>query len=246
MIILLLFCFSNGIWGYFPSGKEAMLSDLFLREVFNRMGKDMNENNNYYEFSDNLLGPLDARSLNRAVGDLEDEQLLPVNYNRLGSKGRIHPSLRDQEFLQHSSLWGSQLMSGGAGEGKQLLRPEGSVKNKQEVKTDSTLPAYCNPPNPCPIGYSAEHGCLEEFENSASFSRKYQAAQDCMCDSEHMFDCPNPVVSSGPDNSGIDSFDPLEFNKFLEGAIQMEAKENPFLVGERLPVAAKKGNNVVF
>ncbi|KAJ8931326.1 hypothetical protein NQ314_015772 [Rhamnusium bicolor] len=49
-------------------------------------------------------------------------------------------------------------VSGGAGEGNQLLRPEG-LKNKQEVKTDSTLPAYCNPPNPCPVGYSGEF-CL--------------------------------------------------------------------------------------
>lgn len=30
------------------------------------------------------------------------------------------------------------------------------------------------------------------FENSASYSRHYQAAQDCMCDTEHMFECPNP------------------------------------------------------
>jgi len=30
---------------------------------------------------------------------------------------------------------------------------------------------------------------LTEFENTASFSRNYQAAQDCMCDTEHMFDC---------------------------------------------------------
>lgn len=29
-----------------------------------------------------------------------------------------------------------------------------------------------------------------DFENSASFSREYQASQECMCDSEHMFECP--------------------------------------------------------
>ena len=37
-----------------------------------------------------------------------------------------------------------------------------------------------------PIGPIAEDGCLEEFENTAAFSREYQAAQDCMCDTEHM------------------------------------------------------------
>ena len=38
------------------------------------------------------------------------------------------------------------------------------------------LPAYCDPPNPCPKGYTAEDGCIEveEFENRAEFSRKYQ------------------------------------------------------------------------
>lgn len=35
----------------------------------------------------------------------------------------------------------------------------------------------------------AEDGCLEEFENTAAFSREYQAAQDCMCDTEHMVIC---------------------------------------------------------
>ena len=36
----------------------------------------------------------------------------------------------------------------------------------------------------------AEDGCIEDFENTAAFTRDYQASQDCMCDSEHMFDCP--------------------------------------------------------
>ena len=36
----------------------------------------------------------------------------------------------------------------------------------------------------------AEDGCLEDFVNSADFSRDYQSSQKCMCDREHMFDCP--------------------------------------------------------
>lgn len=47
-------------------------------------------------------------------------------------------------------------ITGGAGEGVQTLNPENPVRNKNEVKTDATLPAYCNPPNPCPVGYSGE------------------------------------------------------------------------------------------
>ena len=47
-------------------------------------------------------------------------------------------------------------MQGGAGEGNQRLKPDGSVRNVQVIKTDAVLPAYCNPPNPCPIGYTGE------------------------------------------------------------------------------------------
>ncbi|KAH6919898.1 hypothetical protein HPB50_029114 [Hyalomma asiaticum] len=42
----------------------------------------------------------------------------------------------------------------GAGEGFQRLKPDGIAKNVQVVKTDAVLPAYCNPPNPCPKGYT--------------------------------------------------------------------------------------------
>lgn len=37
----------------------------------------------------------------------------------------------------------------------------------------------------------ASDGCEENFQNTAAFSRKYQARQKCMCDTEHMFDCPD-------------------------------------------------------
>lgn len=76
---------------------------------------------------------------------------------------------------------------GGAGEGEQQLRPEDDFEQRQQVKSDNVLPEYCQPPNPCPVGYTAADGCLEEFENSAEFSRNYQAQQQCLCDHEHMF-----------------------------------------------------------
>merc|ERR1712123_414838 len=41
---------------------------------------------------------------------------------------------------------------------KQTHNSKGQIKN-------SMLPAYCDPPNPCPIGYTAEDGCIEMFEN---------------------------------------------------------------------------------
>lgn len=45
---------------------------------------------------------------------------------------------------------------GGAGEGKQHLKPEGEQENKQEVKSDEVLPFYCHPPNPCPKGMTGK------------------------------------------------------------------------------------------
>jgi len=97
---------------------------------------------------------------------------------------------RDAEQLPQNSLYGHKYVAGGAGEGKQFLKPQGNVPNKEEVKTDAVLPAYCEPPNPCPRGMTAEDGCLEEFDNTADFSRQYQESQQCMCDEEHMYSCP--------------------------------------------------------
>ena len=52
------------------------------------------------------------------------------------------------------------------------------LSGKGHVK-GGVLPAYCDPPNPCPKGYTSEDGCIEvdEFENKAEFSRKYQVCK---------------------------------------------------------------------
>ncbi|GFT67242.1 hypothetical protein NPIL_254292 [Nephila pilipes] len=149
-------------------------------------------------------------------------------------------SIRDQEYLEHSNLYGKQSMQGGAGEGFQRLKPDGSIKNVHIVKTDALLPSYCTPVNPCPLGYVADDGCLEEFENTAAFSREYQQHQDCICDSEHMFDCPGATRENEIDtlarsfeNEGLTD---SRLNRFLQ---DMEPA-NPYLEGEKLPVIAKK------
>jgi len=171
-------------------------------------------------------------------------------------------AIRDPELLAQSSLWGHKYMAGGAGKGGQYLMPDGSVISKQEVKTDAVLPAYCEPPNPCPPGFTGEDGCLEDFENSADFSREYQARQDCMCDEEHMFSCPPShkkvsdllhaedaaVIAEFSDglnrllqNANIkDHHKTLVAKKFH--AKRAPAKRNPYLAdGEPLRVVAKKG-----
>lgn len=103
------------------------------------------------------------------------------------------------EYIDHPlALIGHQYVQGGAGEGRQLLGPDGTFENVQVIKSDHAVPSYCDPPNPCPIGYTAEDGCLEKFINSASFSREYQAKQQCSCDDEHsLFNCGSPTTLNG-------------------------------------------------
>jgi len=98
------------------------------------------------------------------------------------------------------------------------------------------LPAYCDPPNPCPPGYTNSDGCIEDFENSSEFSRNFQASQKCICDTEHMFNCPPSPPPSGQQPTPADT----EFLSELPG-LTADGRENPFLGGQKLPVAAKKG-----
>merc|ERR1712037_943437 len=50
-----------------------------------------------------------------------------------------------------------------------------ATRQGKQIKS-SMLPAYCDPPNPCPLGYTAQDGCIEDFENNSEFSQKYQAS----------------------------------------------------------------------
>ncbi|XP_076273805.1 secretogranin_V domain-containing protein 7B2 [Rhynchophorus ferrugineus] len=251
--VILLLVPLSGVLCYLPNGKESYLTSIFLRDLVNRINGKQDLRNgeiSYLDLTDGL--PLDTRTLTR---DLEEEQMFPLDYDSLGDIN-MHPSIRDQEYLQHSSLWGNQYISGGSGDGNQILTP-GLKINKQEIKTDATLPAYCNPPNPCPVGYTEEQGCLEDFENTAAYSRSYQAMQDCMCDTEHMFDCPS---ASNPMEDPMDVAR-VDFGRLLQQSLKMnqyphknlvakkyhttdKANANPFLEGEKLPVAAKKGTNM--
>ncbi|XP_043237666.1 neuroendocrine protein 7B2-like [Amphibalanus amphitrite] len=227
------------------------LADAFLQNVLQRYEPKDYPSPDYVEFMERAL-----RHPSLQYDDLADPAAAAGEGYGLADYDyrQAAPSLRDREFLQHSSLWGNQYVAGGAGEGSQHLRPEGSIKNQQVTKTDGVLPAYCEPPNPCPLGYTASDGCLETFENSAAFSRKYQARQECMCDTEHMFNCPDStsdseisalarsITNKGLDESALNSLmmDP-EKSKVVAKKFHPSKRDNPYLQGERLPVAAKKG-----
>lgn len=94
---------------------------------------------------------------------------------------------RDEEQEIHSPLIsGFKYVSGGAGEGQQHLSPNGEFPNHLEVKTDEELPSYCDPPNPCPLGFEGEDCDASPMSAfTADYSRMYQAEQDCQCDKDH-------------------------------------------------------------
>ena len=128
----------------------------------------------------------------------------------------------------------------------------------QAPNPTSMLPAYCDPPNPCPIGYTSADGCIEDFENTSEFSRRYQASQKCICDTEHMFDCPEENAHRGPEDiaavvrilkciltSNVFKmyFDPLQnILANIDGLVSTDTDNNPYMDGQKLPVAAKKGH----
>jgi len=105
----------------------------------------------------------------------------------------------------------------------------------ESLHSNTMLPAYCDPPNPCPIGYTTADGCIEDFENSSEFSRGYQSRQKCICDTEHMFDCPEENAHRGAN-------DIAAVNILAEVPGLVPDENNPYLGGQKLPVAAKKGN----
>jgi len=109
-----------------------------------------------------------------------------------------------------------------------------------KAATAAMLPAYCDPPNPCPPGYSSADGCIEDFENSSDFSRNFQSQQKCICDTEHMFNCPagqGAQPSQPPKNHKTTD---TSFLSEMPG-LTADGRENPYFGGQKLPIAAKKG-----
>jgi hypothetical protein len=176
--IVLLATALLGVSAYYDLKEPSYISDALLRDLFaDVMGKDLVAEASD-EYMDDEPAPMSNARLSMMARATKDQNERLMDYDSLLDRAiNPHPSLRDSEYMQHNSLFGAQFMSGGAGEGPHLPKPQ--------VKTDA-LPAYCNPPNPCPVGYSEDQGCTIDFENTASFSREYQAAQECMCDSEHV------------------------------------------------------------
>uniref|UniRef100_A0A0P6H311 Neuroendocrine protein 7B2 n=2 Tax=Daphnia magna TaxID=35525 RepID=A0A0P6H311_9CRUS len=242
----------------FRSHQETMLSDAYLRGIMNHLGDKMLAEaagaEGYLDYplpsyEDMMMSPSVA---SEAESDIKEYEEAPEGLNEPRERLGLGLSLRDQEYLKHSSLFSRQQEDDQPSSGV-VGAPTGSLKISETAsttsgssssgKSENVLPAYCNPPNPCPIGYTAEDGCLEEFENTAAFSREYQAAQDCMCDTEHMFDCPASSLNHKNDNAKNRAAANM-VDTAIRKIMSDFQSENPYLQGDKLPIAAKKGNRV--
>lgn len=83
---------------------------------------------------------------------------LPPDYDSIDTLNP-NPSIRDQEYLQHSSLWSHQQFDNNKNtndKGYFRHRIQSGMKGFKDEKAENPLPAYCTPPNPCPVGYTSE------------------------------------------------------------------------------------------
>ena len=111
------------------------------------------------------------------------------------------------------------------------------------------------------------------FENTSEFSRRYQSTQNCICDTEHMFNCPSQSSNSDDSHSSPSfkeairaaneevcfqlryllihwSYISFKSKSYKDKVIELSLLyfqgflsdlDNPYLTGEKLHVAAKKG-----
>lgn len=214
-----------------PKIQEDRLWYTSLQIVLDSLNKLNDVVDSYADYVDNSRLPDDFDKAKEIPIDLPADYEVVDTFNP-------NPSIRDQEYLRHSTLWSHQHVNDYyRGNDRHRMQGAGRIKGGKNEKTENALPAYCTPPNPCPIGYTSENNCLVEFENTATFSRHYQSIQDCMCDTEHMADCPsttNEIPGMRISNSDFDRI------------VEEFREENPFFQGEKLPIAAKKGINVIY
>ncbi|XP_058801591.1 neuroendocrine protein 7B2 [Phymastichus coffea] len=223
---------------FYPDFKgDHFMSNMLLQNLIERMSNELADEDSY----------IDNRDVGRGLPDKEIPIELPIDYDGIDA---LNPktSIRDQEYLQHSTLWSHQQLNNYKSNDRHKIKPGNAAAvsavatatgKTKDGKSETQLPAYCTPPNPCPVGYTSENQCIENFENTAAFSRDYQSAQECMCDSEHMIECPNSV----DEDSNVVPGMPIT-NADFDQIVERFEEDNPYFRGEKLPIAAKKGFNI--
>ncbi|CAH8482156.1 unnamed protein product [Heterobilharzia americana] len=143
------------------------------------------------------------------------------------------------------------------------FKPSSELESSHVESKVDNLPAYCDPPNPCPLNYKSEDlstPCDHDIEDTIEFNRHWILRKmqngECSCDTEHMDSC--PVESS--DNQRKSSFSTEQnmngktfwVNPYLRGQKRkrLVAKKrvkrshiyryNPYLMGQVHKSAVKK------
>lgn len=194
------------------NSQDAYISDLILHDFVDRIGKELVDTSDTVDpFTKNDDTPVRYSLLSEALKNIDSDE---SDYEGLVDDHPI-PSIRDNEQLHHSTLWSYNVDAG---------KPLKPIYNTR-VKNEASLPAYCNPPNPCPVGYTEDQQCQTDFENTSAFSREYQAAQECMCDNEHMFDCPSKEADNGAMDENVKMLLSKQFGLFSTNQKNMVAKK---------------------
>ncbi|CAH1261399.1 SCG5 [Branchiostoma lanceolatum] len=123
----------------------------------------------------------DDRTENEVLSELRDLLDRMEDYKTVRGLQQPRVEYPAEEELE---IQGPQSITGGASEGVQHLGPAGNIPNllAAMVESDNNRKpdAYPNPPNPCPKGYTAEDGCIEDMPDTADFSRLYQAQEEAV------------------------------------------------------------------
>lgn len=163
--------------GQFNRDWQAYLSNV------NRI-KEERERQQLSEKRDTVLEPESSRR----DGEEQFENNLSGPHVLLGGNDRLFLDRLLQEQGDGDDSASNQLAT--ENESTQLIKNAG--------KSDQDLPAYCNPPNPCPIGVDMRHltaPCDIGIQNTKEFNRDWiwQKMMDgeCDCDTKHMTKCPS-------------------------------------------------------
>ncbi|XP_077444074.1 neuroendocrine protein 7B2 [Stigmatopora argus] len=165
------------------------------------------------------------------VSEAEIQRLLHGVMEQLGiARPRV-----EYPAHQATNIVGPQSIQGGAHEGLQHLGPYGNIPNIVAELAGDNLPkdfsdehSYPDPPNPCPLGKTAEDGCLENAPDTADFSREFQKHR-------HLY-------GSGNEYPALMKWNKERLYQKLKGGPKRRKRNvNPYLMGQQLEnVVAKK------
>merc|ERR1712192_43729 len=97
----------------------------------------------------------------------------------------------------------------------------------KQIKS-SMLPAYCDPPNPCPIGYTAQDGCIEDLKTTLNSHKSIRLLKTACV-------IPNTCLHVPSQNSRTEEFPSLGVSPLLRKS------RTPTSLGQSCPSQPRRG-----